>query len=188
MAELEITIEAIDVFYKGRHLGSVDYVPENLGTIYATVYNDGEIQFDREVFLVGDPYAGFEMISTRYYDGYVFDRYRSSDGYRAGRLDLRTGEVYTIGRSRLFDPDASSGHIPISLLPENEGWLWDYGAEAMSAALDNYDYYYGSGARGYSPETTYRSDPFRSADEYQFTTGTGTNVYVRKDTEIQRIE
>ncbi len=67
-AQLEITIEAIDLYYEGRHLGSVDWVPEDLGRIYATVYNDGEIQFDREVFLMGDPYEGFELISTRYYD------------------------------------------------------------------------------------------------------------------------
>lgn len=188
MAELEISIEAIDLYYEGKHLGSIDYVPENLGTVHATVYANGEIRFDREVFIVGDPYEGFEMISTRYYDGYVLDEFRRGDGYRAGRLDLQSGSIYRINSSRLFDPYAASGYIPISLLPENEGWLWDYGSEAMSAGLDNYDYYYGTAGVGMASGSALLSEPRLSSDEYQFHTRAGADVLVRRDTEIQRIE
>lgn len=187
-AELEVTIEAIDLFYEGRHLGSVDWVPEELGKIYATVYQNGAIEFDREVFLMGDPYEGFELIATRYYNGYVMDEYRSGDGYVAGRVDLGNGDVRLINRSRLFDPFASNGFIPISLLPENEGWLWDYGSEAISATIDDYDYYYGTGSsNGYSLNPL-ALDPLRSSDEYQFRTNSGVDVLLRKDTEIQRVE
>lgn len=188
MAELEISIEAIDLYYEGKQLGSIDFVPEALGTVYAKVYANGDIQFDREVFIVGDPYEGFEMISTRYYDGYVLDEFRRGDGYRAGRLDLRSGSIYSVSSSRLFDPYAASGYIPISLLPENEGWLWDYGSEAMSARLDNYDYYYGTAGVGLNSGSTYQSEPLLSADEYQFRTRAGADVLLRRDTEIQRIE
>ncbi len=188
MAELEISIEAIDLYYEGKHLGSIDYVPEELGTVYAKVYANGEIQFDREVFIVGDPYEGFEMISTRYYDGYVLDEFRRGDGYRAGRLDFRSGSIDSVNLSRLFDPYAASAYIPISLLPENEGWLWDYGSEAMSAGLDNYDYYYGTSGAGLNSNSAYPSEPRLSADEYQFRTRAGADVFFKRDTEIQRIE
>ena len=196
MAELEIQIEAIDLYYEGQHLGSVDDIPENLGTVYATIYADGQVNFDREVFVLGDPRVGFEMVSTPYYNGYVMDEYRQGDGYRAGRLDLRLGRVYNVSSSRLFDPFAASGYVPISLLPENEGWLWDYGAEAMSSVADNYDYYYGAqnggsgiGSNGRSSGVSgYQSEPLFSADEYQFRTRAGADVSIKRDTEIQRIE
>lgn len=188
MAELEISIEAIDLYYEGNHLGSIEYIPEDLGTVYAKVYANGEIQFDREVFIVGDPYEGFEVISTRYYNGYVLDEYKRGDGYRAGKLDLRSGTVYRVSSSRLFDPYAASGYIPISLLPENEGWLWDYGSEAMSAGLDNFDFYYGTAGVGLNSGSTYQSESRLSSDEYQFRTRAGADVLFRRDTEIQRIE
>ena len=185
-AELEITIESIDLFYEGEYLGTVDYVPDELSRIYATVYSDGQVVFDREVFLLGDPYEGFELLSTRYYQGFVMDEYRPEDGYFAGRVDLRSNSVYRVNRSRLFDPYAASGYIPISLLPENEGWLWDYGTDAISAARDDYDFYYGSGS-ALAP-SGYASDPYRSSDEYSFKTRSGADVLLRKEIEIQRVE
>lgn len=192
MAELEIQIEAIDLYYEGRHLGSVDYIPEDLRTVYATIYVDGQVRFDREVFVLGDPRVGFEMVSTPFYDGYVLDEYRRGDGYQVGRLDLRSGSVYRVRSSRLFDPFAASGYIPISLLPENDGWLWDYGADAISAAIDDYDYYYGpDGGRSagrYDGSTGFQSEPLYSADEYAFRTRAGADVSIKRDTEIQRIE
>jgi len=185
-AELEITIEAIDIYYEGRLLGTVDYVPDELSRLHATVYSDGRIGFDREIFLLGDPYRGFELVSTLYYPGSVLNEYRAADGYIAGRVDLRTGSVYRIAGSRLFDPYAASGYIPVSLLPENEGWLWDYGADAISAATDDYDYYYGSGsALGID---RYLSDPYSSSDEYSFRTPAGADVVLRRESEIQRVE
>ncbi len=87
-AEIEIFVDRIEIYEGGRFLGEVRHIPSDLSRIRATVYRNGRTEFDRSVFLVGDPYVGFEMISTRYYDGYVLNAYRSSHGFRVGRVDL----------------------------------------------------------------------------------------------------
>jgi len=201
-AELEIKVEQIELFRDGVFYGQVDRIPSDLGRIRATVYRNGRVDFDRDVFLVGDPGAGFEMISTRHYGGYILDSYRRSDGMRVGELNLRRSRVDEKGRSRLFDPRDFNGFVPISLLPEDDGWLWDFGDEAMSAYYDDYDYYYGSGdgyGGGYAPNNSVRQngvggqaglqvEPFRQQEELQFKTQQGASIQLKRDTEIQRIK
>ncbi len=187
-AELDIFVDQIDVYYEGRYLGNVQNVPESLGHVQATVYKEGTVLFDRDIFVLGDPYEGFEVISTRHYEGYVMDDFRESDGYRAGRLDLIRGRVSRISRARLFDPYNASGYYPISVLPENEGWLWDFGADAISAATDDYDYYYGydSSVRGGSARL--QADPLRYENEVSFRTDAGTDVLLKRESQIQRVK
>jgi hypothetical protein len=144
-AEVDIYIDAIELYRNGRFMGEVNRIPDELSHIVATVYRDGEVMFDRDVFLVGDPEVGFEMISTRHYDGYVLDRYRDGHGYRVGSLSLRRQRVYMRSYSRLFDPYRFNGYAPISLLPDR-GVLADYGEDAISYRYyrdDEYDPYYG---------------------------------------------
>jgi len=182
-AEIDIEIDQIDVYDGNRYLGYVDRLPAELRTIRATVYRNGEINFDREVFLVGDPRIGFEVVSTRRYDGWVQDYYRSEDGYRAGRVDLRRHRVHRIRRSRLWSPYRYTGVVPVSLLPDQQGWLWDYGIEALSAADDNYDWYYGgSGARAPS------EDPgLYGADEWSYQTRDGADVRYERESNLERV-
>lgn len=182
-AVLAIEIENVAVYSDGRFVGSVDHIPASLARLEATVYRDGEITFDRDVFLVGDRRAGFEMISTRFYDDNVMSGYRANDGYRVGRVDFRRDRVNLTNRSRLFDPYSSYGHIPISLLPENEGWLWDFGADAISAASDDYDGYYGG---AWSPRAGIAD---RSASfETSYTAPNGLDVRLSRESRIQRVE
>ncbi|MCH8277209.1 MAG: hypothetical protein IIA50_06715 [Bacteroidetes bacterium] len=187
-AELDIFIEQIDIYYEGRYIGKVERVPESLGRVRATVYRDGGVHFDRDIFVLGDPFAGFELISTKHYNGFVMDQFRDSDGYRAGRLDLNRRRVSRISRSRLFNPFDASGYFPISVLPENEGWLWDFGADAMSAATDNYDTYYGYESDGRHETSSYGADPLRFESELSFRTQAGADVYLRRESQIQRVE
>ncbi|MEX0822354.1 MAG: hypothetical protein WD021_09435 [Rhodothermales bacterium] len=131
-AELDVIVERIEVFEGGRFVGAVDRIPGNLSSVRATLYRDGETRFDRQLYILGSSHDGFEVISTRYYGGRVWDRYDRRDGYRAGRLDFRRERVVPVRRSRLFDPSGYGGYVPIELLPEDEVWLADYGHRAPS--------------------------------------------------------
>lgn len=185
-AVLEIDIEEVALYENGRYLGAVDRIPSSLSKIEAVVYRDGRIDFDRDVFVVGDSRAGFEMISTHFYDDYALARYRDSDGLKVGRMDLRRGKVNRVSRSRLFDPRDFNGFAPISLLPEEEGWLWDYGVDAISAVSDDYDAYYGynGGSRSFNVPKT----PARSDSNYSYSTDFGATFKVDRKSNIQRVE
>ncbi len=188
VAKIQVDISQIDIYYGGEYLGYVRNIPENLGRMTASVYADGEILYDREMFVVGDPFTGFEIISTRPYDGYVMDEYRETDGYRAGKLDLNRGRVRAIRHSRLFRPGDAGGYVPISLLPEDEGWLWDYGADAVSASADDYDDYYGADDEAGYVRNGVPERPLRSGSEVRFRSERGSDIYLKKETEIQRIQ
>lgn len=149
-ADIDIFIERISLYRDGRFIGEVARIPSSLGRIRAEVFRNGRMHFDRNVFLVGDERVGFELISTRHYDGYVLDAYQRSHGYRAGRLDFRRHRVVPVGRSRFFNPFRFDGYVPISLLPDDSRWLLDVGRESISG------YYYDSnrshGYDRYTPE------------------------------------
>lgn len=150
-AEVDVYIDRLELYEDGYFIGEVDRIPPHLSRIRATIHRNGRIDFDRSVFLVGDPYVGFEMISTPHYGRYVLGGYWGRD-YRVGVLDLYEGRVVQARYSRLYDPHDFDGFVPISLLPDDHGWLWDYGPEAVSSYRyeDDYDdegYYYGYDGR-----------------------------------------
>ncbi|MDA1029291.1 MAG: hypothetical protein O3B41_09600 [Bacteroidetes bacterium] len=185
-AVLEIDIEEVALYENGRYVGAVDRIPTSLSKIEATVYRDGRIDFDRDVFVVGDSRAGFELISTHFYDDYALARYRDSDELKVGRMDLRRGKVSRVSRSRLFDPRDFNGFAPISLLPEEEGWLWDYGVDAISAVSDDYGSYYGY--NGGSRSNYASNAPLRSDSNYSYSTDFGATFKVDRKSNIQRVE
>ena len=164
-AEVDIYIERIEFYDEnGRSLGEVHDIPKRLSRIRATVYRDGHVTFDRNVFIVGDAYAGFEMISTRYYDGFLIDAYRPSHGMRVGVVDLYRRRVVPASYSRHFDPNHFDGYVPVSLLPDDRGWLLDYGDASYSANYYDQDpYYYG----GYSDYDQAYDDPYYGDDYYE---------------------
>ncbi|MDX1429541.1 MAG: hypothetical protein R3282_04590 [Rhodothermales bacterium] len=135
-ADIEIEIDAIELYQNDRYLSTVDRIPGQLRKIRATVYADGRIDFDRNVFVVGDAHSGFELIATRYYNDYLYNAYDSHHGYRVGRVDLRRGRVHMKKHSRLFDPYNFDGFVPISLLPDDDR-LWDYGAPYLDSRYDD---------------------------------------------------
>lgn len=150
-AVIDVEIDRIELYENNRFLGAVEHIPNSLDRIRATVYRNGRVAFDRDVFIVGDPRAGFEIVSTRHYDGFVLNHYNRSHGYRVGALDLWRERVVETRHSRLFDPYDFNGYVPVSLLPEDRGWLYDYGAESVSGYYwgDDDEYYYGRSGDGY---------------------------------------
>ena len=163
-ADIDIYIEKLELYENGRYIGEITHVPERIGRIRATVYRNGEVQFDRNVFVVGNTYTGFEMISTRYYDGYLLDSYRRGHGMRVAVLDLNRRRAVPASHSYLFDPHNFDGHVPVSLLPENTGWLLDYGNASFSANYYDHDPYYYGGYKEYGNEY---NDPYYGDDYYE---------------------
>lgn len=159
-AEIDIHIEAIELYEDGYFLGEVRRIPNSLGRVRAKVYRNGRVTFNRDMFLLGDSYSGFEMISTRHYEGYILDAYHRSHGYRVGKVDLYQERVVKKRRSRLFNPHDFNGFVPISLLPENTDWLIDAGLGAVTAHYygDDPDYFYG-GSDDYYDDYSYRAAP-----------------------------
>jgi hypothetical protein len=168
-AEVDVYVERIELYEDGRYLGQIDQIPESLGRTRATVYRNGEVRFDRDIFVVGDSYAGFELVSTRFYNDFVLDAYRSSHGLRVGKVDLRRGRVVPTSYSRLFDTRDFQGHVPVSLLPEDHGWLLDYGQQSFSGTYYEDDPYYYGGYDGYGDEyeDTYYGDDYYEEDYYE---------------------
>ena len=185
-AVLDIDIEQVALYDNGRYIGMVDRIPSSLSSIEATVFRNGDIAFDRDVFLVGDRQAGFEIISTPFYDGYAGQGYRYGDDVRVGKVNLRRNRVSSRSYSRLFDPNRWRGYAPISLLPEDEGWLWDFGADAISAAYDDYDAYYGFGA-GASGGWSSR-DAFETQSSFGYETAFGAQFNMERTASIRRVE
>jgi len=144
-AKVDIYIDRIELYEDGRFYGEVYYVPDRLSRVTATIHRNGRVTFDRNVFLVGDPYSGFEIVSTRHYDSFILNAFRIGHGYRVGVLNLRNGSVVETTRSGFMEANHFAGHVPISLLPEDTGWLFDFGSESFSGYYfgNNETYYYG---------------------------------------------
>lgn len=187
-AVVDIFIDRIALYEDGYFLGAVDRIPERLRRIRAVIHRNGRVDFDRDVFLVGDPYAGFELIATRHYEGFLLDDYRRGHDLQVGVLDLRRGRVEPVRHSRLFDPYDFDGFVPISLLPEDDGRLCDYGYGSVTAHYygDDDDYYYGRGDRGYRIDGT--AQPLRHRGERTLRTSIGADIRLKREIEIERIE
>ncbi len=210
-AEMEIYIDRIEIFENGYFLGEVRNIPRELSRVNATMYRRGTPRFDRDLFIIGGPDVGFELISTRHYGGFVLNHYRRSHGFRVGALDFQRRRVRTVSYSRFFDPYDFRGFVPIHLLPEDEAWLGDYGYGSPSHSWygDDDVWYYGYGANdgvrtnhgsaGYNEvqprsatsgraSSLPQAQPLQRTDEKTFRTDSGAEIRLRRDVTLERVE
>lgn len=200
-ADVDIYIDRIEIFDNGYYLGEVRHIPAELSRVRATMYPGGGARFDRDLFIVGDPYVGFELISTRHYGGFVLNHYHRSHGFRVGVLDLRRERVRPVRRSRLFDPYEFDGFVPISLLPQDEAWIGDYGYGAPSRHWygDDDVYYYGrpgvdpseprGSTSGRSPAYAIpQTQPLQRSDDETYRTESGAEIRLKRETTLERVE
>ena len=187
-AEIEVELDAIELYQDGRYLGTVDRIPGSLSKVRATLHADGRIDFDRDIFIVGDAHAGFEILATRYYNDYLYNAYDSRHGYRVGHIDLRRGKVKQVRHSRLFDPYNFDGFVPISLLPDDDR-LWDYGSPYMDGR-------YRDGIDGSGWYKNYRDREFEyDDDDYElsrdlnvsYRTPQGAEIRMERSTWLDRL-
>lgn len=197
-AEVVIYIDAVELYADGRYLGTVDRIPRHLSRVEATLYRNGDATFDRDLFLVGDPQAGFELIATRAYDRPLLGAYHRGDWVKAGVLDLYAGEVVPVRRSRLFRPHAFNGYVPISLLPDRLDWRCDVGVGAISAYpyhpdrydADRYDesYYYGMPASRAAPFAKVPTGMRERSDRDTIRLEGGARVELQRTVQLERIQ
>ncbi|MBT8399349.1 MAG: hypothetical protein KJO98_02635 [Rhodothermia bacterium] len=185
-AEIEIEVDAIELYQNDQYLSTIDRIPGQLRKLRATVYADGRIDFDRNVFIIGDARSGFELIATRYYQDYLYNAYDSQHGYRVGSVDLRRGRVKMKKHSRLFDPYDFGGFVPISLLPDDDR-LWDYGRPYLEGS------HQGDGAGWYR---NYREREYDYDDDYElsrnfdisYRTPQGAEIRMERSTYVDRLD
>lgn len=188
-------LDAIELYADGRYLGTVDRIPRTLRRVRATLYRDGRAHFDRELFVVGTPRLGFELIATRAYDDYVLGAYRRGDWVRAGRIDLYAGEVVPVRRSRLFRPHDFNGLVPIALLPDDLAWRCDIGFEAVSArpyrrsdaGMRDDRYYYGSDSSHYDGPADRGHEPLRRSYDDTFRLEAGAQIDITREVHLTRL-
>jgi hypothetical protein len=138
-AHVELLLDELEVRQNGRYVGRITRLPSGFERIRATLYRNGRIDFEKELYVVGDAREGFEIVATRGYDGYAFARWRRGDDLRAAYLDFRRQRAEPVYRSRFFDPYDYRGYAPIAILPDDADWLGDFGPYSASA----YPYYGG---------------------------------------------
>ena len=106
--DVEFEIKSIEIWDGDRFVGVIDHLPKHLRRVNARVYNDGFVDFDRMVYVIGDPDTGFEVVSLRYSGLGTESSYADLD-VRAGAVDFGRREVYAIEHSpRINNRPASS--------------------------------------------------------------------------------
>lgn len=134
---VEVRIERIEVYQDGRYLGYVDYydLPRDFDHVTATRMRNGELRLDDDLLLVGEASVGFELIR---FDGNDFyGSWRRQ--YDALSLDLRRSSTRRVGYSRLFDPYAYRGYVPVSIVPDLQDDFYGYNGGYYGQSGSGYD-------------------------------------------------
>jgi len=108
MTVVRIELDDIAFHDRGRYVGAVRRIPRDMRTIEATVYRNGDVEFDRDIYVTGDRRRGYRLVVD---DGY---------GFRIGYVDLRRSRV-----SKVYHSDiAPRLGRRISLLPDDVDWMY----------------------------------------------------------------
>lgn len=129
-AHVDIVIEGIDVYRRGRYLGTVDRLPRGIRRTRARIWRGGRVALDRDVALIGKPRRGYEILALEPSRGHYRPRV-----LRAAVVRLRRGEAVPIRRSRLIRAHRHQRLAPIPLLPDDIGIFDD-----RHAAFRSFDY------------------------------------------------
>ena len=154
--KIEFRIDRISLFEGGLFLGEVDRIPRSLGVMNVTIFNDGYVEYDRMSYLVGDAETGFEIVSTKAYGGHLLNEYRRGHSIRVGELDLYDQRVRGMKYSRFLDGGEFQGFVPVSLMPNDEYWGFQY----MAGGHTQRDDYYLGAADYYDQYDAYDDDGF----------------------------
>jgi len=115
-ARFDVVVEGIDVYRRGRYIGTVDRLPRSLQRVRARVRRGRAPALDRRLVLVFRPGQGFEVLAL--------DARRRSSRPRVrevGVVRLREGRVYSVRRSRLLHGRRYTSLVRVPLLPSHLG-------------------------------------------------------------------
>ena len=202
-ARIEFMITGIDLYQDGYLLGSVQNIPSYLGRVSATIMPSGRVDFDSMVYLVGDPYAGFELVNTRFSSSFLIGSILGYNRTRVGAIDLRARRVYDIRNSNYLNDRNYRDNAMVPLVPESDDWGLGYTVAGFDYRDDWYFDQRGYAYDDYKTRTgrTYRSaqsqgdreraipsksDGFRNGNDQTFRSDSGTEVRLRRRVEIQK--
>jgi len=151
--EVEFELDRIGVTAAGRFLGQVDRFPGNLRRVRAKIYSDGFVEFDRMLYVAGNQFTGFELLSTRHCGGDLIGATYGCLDPRSGEIDFYRERVNPTRYSRLLDPAHPGDVVPVALVPDEEylGFQYVVGYRGGS------DGYY-SGSFDYSSLNSFEAD------------------------------
>jgi hypothetical protein len=115
-ARFDVVVEGIDVYRRGRYIGTVDRLPRSLQRVRARVRRGRAPDLDRRLVLVGRPGRGFEVLAL--------DSRRRTPRARVravGVVRLREGRVQSVRRSRLLHGRRYTSLVRVPLLPSHLG-------------------------------------------------------------------
>lgn len=157
VADVDVLITGIDVYQRGRFVGSIERIPPRLRRTRARIFRNRPARIDREIAVIGGGGYGYELLALR--PGRVWQR---PTVLAAARVNIRRGAAIPVRRSTLISSRRSRYLAPIPLLPPDVGQI--------STRLLRFDvsYYDDSrfGAIYDGPRWSYEGDRYDSHDRF----------------------
>ena len=142
--DVEFELVRLDLSSAGRFLGTVDRFPGDLRRMRAKIYRDGFVQFDRMLYVVGNDYDGFELLSTRYCGGDLGRASYECLDPKAGEIDFYDERVHSTRYSRLLPLAQTGRSVPVALVPDEEylgfQYMVGYGGSSDGYYSGSFDY------------------------------------------------
>lgn len=116
VADVDVLITGIDVYQRGRFLGSIERIPPRIRRTRARIFRNRPARIDREVAVIGGGGFGYELLALR--PGRVWQR---PAVLAAARVNVRRGAAIPVRRSSLVYARGARYLTPIPLLPPDIG-------------------------------------------------------------------
>jgi len=176
--DVEFELVRLDLSSAGRFLGTVDRFPGDLRRMRAKIYRDGFVQFDRMLYVVGNDYDGFELLSTRYCGGDLGRASYDCLDPKAGEIDFYDERVHSTRYSRLLPLVQTGRSVPVALVPDEEylGFQYMVGYGGSSDGYYSGSYDYSSLSRYDGDGTAYRISAEEGISGFESVEGGWTDV------------
>lgn len=115
-ANVDIVITGVDVYRRGRFVGSIRRLPASIRRTRALIRRNGHVRLDREVAVIGGGGLGYELLALR-----PGGAWRRPVVLSAARVNVRQGRAVPIRRSSLTRGRQGRFLTPIPLLPADVG-------------------------------------------------------------------
>ncbi len=158
VADVDVLITGIDVYRRGRFLGSIERIPPRIRRTRARIFRHRPARVDREVAVIGGGGFGYELLALRPGGGW-----KRPAVLAAARVNIRRGAAIPVRRSSLIYTRGARYLTPIPLLPPDIG--------RISTQLLRYDISYYDDSRFGSIYDGPRWDDEDRYDDRQFEDG-----------------
>jgi hypothetical protein len=116
VAEVDVLITGIDIYRRGRFLGSIERIPPEIRRTRARVFRNRPARIDREIAVMGGDGFGYELIALR-----PERAWKRPVVLAAARVNVRRGAAIPVRRSSLVHLRGARYLTPIPLLPPKLG-------------------------------------------------------------------